>query len=190
MRHGPQRSREFLESRGPLVSRGTEQERRSVHLNPPAMSPVPCPSESGPSKTHAGGLSLPPTDCCLPGRCLWLPDFWGWCGAGRFAVLPLQRHPRCPRSRLHHPLCADVLPYPAFLRPVSTGRRQGLVWAGGAAQGNPPAPGLCLQGGLGGSLAPLHRGDGGGGRGSGAEEAPAPDHQLVPPNPPPGSLHP
>lgn len=56
--------------------------------------------------------------------------------------------------------------------------------------GNPSALHLCMQGCLGGSLAPLHWGDGGGGRGSGAEEAPASDYQLVPPDPPPGSLHP
>lgn len=35
---------------------------------------------------------------------------------------------------------------------------------------------LCPQGCPGRPLAPLHRSDGGGGRGSGAEETPASDH--------------
>eukprot|EP00075_Anas_platyrhynchos_P032560 XP_027321813.1 putative sodium-coupled neutral amino acid transporter 7 isoform X1 [Anas platyrhynchos] len=93
---------------------------------------------------------------------LRLPDVWGQRGAGRVALLPFQRHPRRPRPGLHHPVRADLLPHPAFLRPGCSG----------------------------GPLAALHRGDGGGGRGSGAEEAPAADRQLVPADASPGSLHP
>lgn len=158
--------------------------------SPPTVCPVPNSSKSCPSNIHAGGLSPSPADCSLPIRCLWLPDLWSWRGAGCLDVLPLQRHPCCPCPGLHHPLCADFLSHPALLWPVSAGRRK---VAGGGRRGsmeNPPAMGLCPQGCLGGSLAPLHWGDSGGGRGSGAEEAPASDHQLVPPDTPPGSLHP